>query len=202
MIRVSEKMNIKMKRNLIIIAIVIISIISILFLCFRLKEKDILVENILIENLTYELVYGNTFSFNPIVEPENANNKDMIWKSSNENLLSVDNKGNVKVIGNEESEVTITLISVDGNYTSKIKVNTKKIEELIKVEGITINENNLTLKYGESKKINAVVKPENASNKNIIWESSNENLVKIDKEGNIKVIANQDGEVTITAKTE
>ena len=55
MIRVSEKMNIKIKRNLIIIAIVIISIISILFLCFRLKEKDILVENILIENLTYEL---------------------------------------------------------------------------------------------------------------------------------------------------
>ena len=51
----------------------------------------------------------------------------------------------------------------------------------------------------KSKKLNVTIKPENATNKQLKWTSSNENIVKVDKDGIITAVA--DGKAKITIET-
>ena len=69
----------------------------------------------------------------------------------------------------------------------------------IYAQSIKINLKDLEILIGDSKKISATIYPENTTNKTITWTSSDENICKIDSEGNI--FANNVGEATITAKT-
>lgn len=81
--------------------------------------------------------------------------------------------------------------------TTKSVVEEKPTE--IYVQSIKINLKDLEILIGDTEKISATVYPENTTNKTITWTSSDENICKIDAEGNI--LANNVGEATITAKT-
>lgn len=72
-------------------------------------------------------------------------------------------------------------------------------EKIIKVESITINETLRNMKVGESSRLTATIMPENATDKNIIWESSDEDIATISSTG--KIVALEVGKVKITAKT-
>ena len=72
-------------------------------------------------------------------------------------------------------------------------------ETIIKVESIKINENLTSMEVGESSKLTATITPENATDKNIVWESSDENIATVSTTG--KIVALEPGEVKITAKT-
>ena len=76
---------------------------------------------------------GEYFMIKPIFIPENATNKKLIWKSSNESIAKVDNEGLVKSIS--FGECNISAISEDGNFVAscKIVVLEPEIEEAIKV---------------------------------------------------------------------
>lgn len=68
----------------------------------------------------------------------------------------------------------------------------------IAVTSVTLNKTNLTLAKGESETLIATVTPDNASDKNVSWSSSNPQAISVDDTG--KVTAIQEGEATITAK--
>ncbi len=69
----------------------------------------------------------------------------------------------------------------------------------IPVTGITIDTQEQFIPIGESFKIVATVSPSDASNQNVIWESSNTAVVTVDN-GTVTGVAQ--GSATITAKTE
>ena len=58
-------------------------------------------------------------------------------------------------------------------------------EEEINVTGILLDKTEIYLQVGESVKLNAYVYPDNATNKNILYNSSNEEVAKIDDTGTI-----------------
>nr|WP_245161307.1 Ig-like domain-containing protein [Clostridium botulinum] len=58
----------------------------------------------------------------------------------------------------------------------------------------------MDLLEGSSDKLNAKVLPEDATNKKVVWSSSDEKIAKVDENG--KVTAIKEGKVTITAKVE
>ena len=64
------------------------------------------------------------------------------------------------------------------------------------VTKITLSETSITLKPDETKTITATVLPEDADNKSVTWESSDEDVAEVNKNG--RVIANAEGECTIT----
>jgi uncharacterized protein YjdB len=70
----------------------------------------------------------------------------------------------------------------------------------VAVTGVTLDKGYLTIKPGESASLTAVVTPANASNKKIIWTSSNPNIATVDESG--KVTGKAIGSVIITAATE
>lgn len=87
------------------------------------------------------------------------------------------------------------------DFTFEINTNDGTIiGQDIKVTGITLKENSITLKKDSTYQLVANVLPENASNKNIIWSTSNDSIATIDTTGLIHALSH--GKVVITAKTE
>ncbi|OSA69881.1 Ig-like domain-containing protein [Clostridium botulinum] len=90
--------------------------------------------------------------------------------------------------------------AIDINENGELKSYEEITEETIKVESISLDKTSMDLLEGSSDKLNAKVLPEDATNKKVIWSSSDESIVKVDQEG--KVTAIKEGQVTITAKVE
>jgi len=69
----------------------------------------------------------------------------------------------------------------------------------VSVNGISINESNLTLKKGETTALVATITPEDATNKNVIWSSSDESIATVSQNGD--VVTKKIGKVIINAKS-
>ena len=70
----------------------------------------------------------------------------------------------------------------------------------VQVESIALSKTSLTLQTGSSKKIDTIITPSNADNKEVTWESSDDSIAKVDENGNVTGVA-EGGPVTITATT-
>jgi len=137
---------------------------------------------------------GTEATINYTIAPSNATNKEVIFKSSDENIVKVDSKGKISAIGAGEAYITIT--SKDENVSTKIKVIVKEI----KVEKIVLDKNEIILDQGTNRVIGYSIVPDNATNKEVIFKSSNENIVKVDSKGNISTIKSGTAYITITSK--
>lgn len=99
--------------------------------------------------------------------------------------------------GNIKCEVTF----YDGtkkDFTFKINIDSGKI--ISNVTGITLNETSKELDIIDTFQLIATIEPTNATNTNIIWSSSNEEVATVNQKG--LVTAKSIGETTITATTE
>lgn len=98
----------------------------------------------------------------------------------------------------------VDLLYYDGtkkDFTFEIDINDGMIiGQDIKVTGITMIESSKELNINDSFQLSAVVKPENATNKNLKWSSSNESVATVDITG--LVTAHSSGEAIITATTD
>ena len=130
------------------------------------------------------------------VIPSYADNTRVTWKSSDENVVTVDEKGKVTAVGNGTATITVT--SVSGNYTATVAV-TVKIP--VEIERITIEtEKEILTKIGESTELKVKIEPENADAQKLIWKSDDEMIAAVDENGKVTAIGN--GTVIITVTTE
>lgn len=140
------------------------------------------------------LVGGEAELIVPTVLPQDASNKSVIWTSSNVNVATV-SKGIVKAIAN--GSATITATTVDGSKQAICNVNVSSIA----LTGIRFAETTKTLlTNGEASTLIVNFTPANASNKNLIWETTNINKAAI--VNGVLTPGNISGTVTITAKSE
>ena len=130
------------------------------------------------------------------VIPSYADNTRVTWKSSDESVVTVDEKGKVTAVGNGTATITVT--SVSGNYTATVAV-TVKIP--VEIEKISIEAEKETLtKIGESTELKVKIEPENADAQKLIWKSDDEMIAAVDENGKVTAIGN--GTVIITVTTE
>ena len=165
------------------------------------NNENTKVEALSISQENLSIKYGETAKINTNIYPLNAANKDLKWSSSNSNLVQVDDKGNITTSNNLNGSAIVTVTTNDGSHSASIEVKVEKKKNVTKVKGVKLNKNFINLEYGKTAKINATISPSNATNKGIIWTSSNKRLVSVDAYGNVKAIGNITGDSTITAKT-
>lgn len=135
---------------------------------------------------------GETTKLTANVKPENATNKKITYVSSDYSVARVDNHGNIYGVSPGTAVITATSSNGSSNSVS-IKVNNTDI----KVTKITL-EQNVKLSTGKSTSIEYDIYPDNASNKDIIWTSSDSGIVKVDNNGIVTGI--KDGTAIVTAK--
>ena len=116
------------------------------------------------------------------------------YLSDNPAIATVDDAGNVRGIG--AGTVTIHGFTAAGKSSvSTINVLAKSIH----ATGIKLNKTTLNLKNGTKEKLKATVTPNNTTDGNVTWKSSNKKIAKVTSRGN--VYAKSVGECTVTATT-
>ena len=162
--------------------------------CTQEEPAPIRVESIELDNEELELIEGSSVSLVATILPEDAENQNVIWSSSNKAVASVKD-GEVTAVS--VGEATITAKSEDGGKkaTCVVTVNAKHIP----VSAVTLDKEEVTLIIEDKVTLTATVAPENASNKTIVWTSSDESIATV-KDG--EVTASKIGEAIITATSE
>ena len=147
------------------------------------------VKKIKLNKKSATLKQGEKLTLAATLTPTGAKNKNIIWKSSDTSVVTVDSKGKVKAVGT--GKATITAISSSGK-TAKCEITVTGA----KVKKITLS-GEKTMKKGETQQLTAKIKPVFAENQNLKWKSSNKKVATVDANG--VVTALKKGTVTITA---
>lgn len=137
------------------------------------------------------LTKGKAETLVATVNPSDATDKSVTWSSSNTAVATVDQNGKVSAI--KEGTATITVSTNDGS-----KIATCDVTVTVPVESISLNIGELTLPIGESEVLTATVKPDDATDKTVIWNSIDPSVATVDANG--KVTAIGIGETKIVAK--
>ena len=150
---------------------------------------------------SYNATVGDCFYINPVINPSDATNKKVSWKSNNNSVATVDSGGYVETISAGDAVITCT--TDDGGFTATCSVKVAEAQSggedpTINVTSITLDKTSLTLKVDETATLVATVLPTDATNKNVTWTSSDNTKATV---SNGVVTAIADGNVTITAKS-
>ncbi len=148
-----------------------------------------------LSSTSLSLVVGSEEKLEILSLPEGINKEDLIYSSSDESIVTVDENGNLKAL--KAGTVTVTVKSKDGKYTTTCTVIVT--EEEIEVESVTITGSS-SVTVGSSIKLSVTLKPSNATTKKLTWKSSNPSIATVDENGNVKGL--KTGKVTITVTTE
>ena len=105
-------------------------------------------------------------------------------------------KGTVQV-GLKDVEFTDEEIEVVAD--SNILKNYKKTTIIVLPTAISLNKASLNLDVGNNEKLVATVSPEDATDKKVTWESSNNSVAKVTSDGTVSAVSK--GTAKITAKT-
>ena len=155
------------------------------------KKKFIAVESIELNKTNLELVEGDSDILVATVKPDDATDKTVTWKSSDDSIVTVDDEGGIKAI--KEGKATIAAKAGEKTATCEVAVSKK----VIAVESITLDKTSISMVEDESTVLTATVKPDNATDKTVTWSSSDTGIATV-KDGRVTSI--KEGKATITAK--
>lgn len=159
----------------------------------NVKTEAMPLNGITLDKDNISAVAGDSIQLNIIFDPVSATNKNVKWSSSDTKVATVDTAGMVRILypGNCE----ITAVSEEGQYMAVCKVNVKEVP----IESLYLSETKLEMGRGETLKLTVQVYPENATVKDLVWESLSPDIVKVDQKGNMSAL--QEGEATIRVAT-
>lgn len=135
---------------------------------------------------------GKKVTVKATVTPANADNKTLVWTSSNTKIATVSN-GVVK--GVKAGRVIITAKTTDGSNVSATCTVTVKQP----VTRISLSKK-ATMYTGKKLTLKAKVNPANASNKALTWKSSNTKIAKVASNGVVTGVKAGTVKITATAK--
>ena len=131
------------------------------------------------------------------LEPDEATNKAVEWKSDDTSVATVDTSGKVTAVA--QGNTTITATAADGSGEKATCSVTVNAAATVPVESVSLDKTSLELTEGGTGTLTATITPNNASNKSVTWSSDNENVATVD---NGVVSAVSEGTATITVTTE
>lgn len=153
------------------------------------ESTTIPVYSITLSDTELELIEGYGYVLYATIEPKDATDKTVVWRSTQESVAKVEN-GEVWAI----SPGKATIIAEAGGKTAECEVTVKSA--FIPVSSVTLDHTSLELFEGETSLLTAVVGPEDATDKEVIWKSSDASIASVDY-GLVKALS--PGTATITA---
>jgi sugar lactone lactonase YvrE len=161
------------------------------------KEEDpnVPVTGVKLDKTTLTLATGSSDKLTATVEPEKATEKTVTWTSSDASIATVGEDGTVTTV--KAGSATITVTTKDGAKKATCEVTVSDL--VIAVTGVTLDETTLTLTVGDKHTLTATVEPDNATEKNVLWNTSDGSKVTVSASGELEALAA--GTATITVST-
>ena len=136
---------------------------------------------------------GESKAITATVKPDDATNKTLTWKSSDETVATVDATG--KVTGKKIGTATITATAQDGSGVS----GSCTVTVLSPVKKVTVTPATMTLGQNESYTLKATVEVfGSGTDTGVTWTSSDTTIATVDATGKVTA-TDKTGTVTITA---
>lgn len=152
--------------------------------------------NIVLYGLDSGLLVGSSTTLRYDIQPNNATNRSVTWKSSDPSIATVNNSG--FVTGVKAGKCTIQ-VTTSNNISKSVEITVES--NVVAVTGIRILDGiSLTMPQNGTKRISYSITPSNATNKNVTYTSSNSNIAYVDSNGIIS--GNGVGNAVITVTTE
>lgn len=134
---------------------------------------------------------GQTYKFSPVIQDSRMTNYILEWNALDTSIASIDNEGNLithspgstQIMCTYKDKSSVCLLSVEPIYISDI---------LFEITNYEITEYNQL-------KIEPLILPDNATTKNLSWESSNTSVAIVDSHGVVTSLSK--GKAVITATT-
>ena len=138
----------------------------------------------IIKNITFAdqmiEIDEETAGYAPLVNvfPSTANRQDLVYSSTDENVFVVNEQGEITATGKGVAEL---VVSTSDNYISKSI--TVKVVDKVAVENVQADVDDLFLEVNDSYQLNIEYTPTNTTEKLVIYESTNPDVVSVDNTG-------------------
>lgn len=151
-----------------------------------------------LEPNSLNLKENETAQLSASVQPTTAS-QSIRYSSNNDAVATVSNTGLVTAVKEGTAIITAAANDGSGKYaTCTVKVGSTPVE--VPVTGITVNPSELLLEEKEAKELKATVEPANATNKGVIFSSSNTNVAVVSNDGLVTAVNNGTAIITVTSK--
>lgn len=176
-------------------------IVGYIYQTYVTELPDVQIEKIEVSMENTTLQKGDRKQLKVTILPLEASNRKVVYSSSNTQVATVDDKGNVHAIRSGTAKITVK--AQENNVQGEITITVYS-----PVTAIELNVSDIYMEVGDTFKINTIVEPNDADDKKVIYSSSNsevavvqeQGIITANKEGESKIIATSNQNSNITAE--
>ena len=159
-----------------------------------LEFPDTTITDITLPKSEITLDTGMTKQLLPEVAPvKTALVADLRYTSLNESVVTVSDTGLITPVAAGGTLVRVS--NADGSVYKDVAVH---VADCVPLESLTLNEDALRLPVGTSEKLTPVLTPVDTTRTGVVYESSNENVATVDRDGTVHAVAV--GTAVVTAR--
>ena len=159
----------------------------------KVKITDVPIDNIVLNSNTITVYENKTYNISSLIKKTDFN-YNYTYVSSNEDVVTVDKSG---IATAKKAGSAVITISTNNGINTNVSVTVLSSKN--EATSIVIDNVNLNIKVGNKTTLNAYVYPDNASNKTVTWNSSDNKIATVDSNGTVTAISK--GNAVITATT-
>lgn len=140
-----------------------------------------------------ELDEGETLELFYKLEPSDATTRGVEWASDNTDVATVDEDGLVTAVKTGTATITV---SVKGQPEIKATCTITVKSSAIAVTKLSLSVSSAEVSVGKTLTLSCTIEPTNATNKELVWSTSDETIATVDAQGVVTGV--KAGTVTIT----
>ena len=118
-----------------------------------------------------------------IATVKNSDEEELIWSSSNSDIVKVDEDGNIEAINSGSAIISVALKN-DSSVIANCHVTVKK--DLVDVSEVKLNYSDVSLNIGDSKILIPSFDVDGVVDEKLLWSSSDIKIAEVDNNGNVK----------------
>jgi len=166
------------------------------------KPKNAIITVITLNKTKTTIAAGSWERLVATVQPARVKHAKVFWYSENSQAAWVNPSGKVTGVIPSTVPVRIWAVTFNSNGFKRaycdVTVTGRSTVTEVPVTSVSVSETE-TVKEGATKRLSIQVLPENATNKNVTWSTSDSDIVSVDRYGNVTGV--NEGRATITVTT-
>ncbi len=166
----------------------------------KVSVNSIKVDGIAISDTSATLYKGSWKQLSAVITPSGAADPAVTWSSSDSDIVKVDSTGKITAVGTKTSGTTVineAIITAQSSNASVFATCTVKVLDAVLITSLTLNKSELALNVGDEEILTVTGSPSNATNKTLLWTSSNPDVASV---SGGKVIAAAKGTTVVKAE--
>ncbi|MEZ4509214.1 MAG: Ig-like domain-containing protein [Eubacteriales bacterium] len=162
--------------------------------------NSIAVDGIAISDTSATIYKGSWKQLSAVITPSGAADPAVTWSSSNTAVATVDATGRVTAVGVPAgANYGEAIITAQSSNSSVFATCTIKVLSSVLITSLTLNKSEVALNVGDEETLTVTGTPSNATNKTLLWTSSNPEVASVNSSG--RIIAASKGTTVIKAES-